>query len=574
MNKLLAIPFSFLFFTTAMPASALNPEPVSGQNAEYLPESNRVKITAKTPTITEMDWDYSFTYEELDHISFVSVERHTPGAEWPSNAMIGRVENPAVGSEITFYDDNVRADQKYEYRLIVDVDGAKSYAKYVSVYTGVTPGALADFTASVESHTATAVDLSITAPSVDEKNRPLTSPMKIVLETASIYNREELHTFEDVAPGQTVTWRHEGLEIGHNYSYYAYAMIGSAGKGLGTETGVYVGLDVPGAPTDFTGDPAPDGLRLKWKAPAKGYYGGACDPASLTYTVKRVYNDGTETVVATGLAATEYLDHPGLGEMCAAHYIVTAKNSAGEGYKDGVSPVYVFGAPAVLPFKESFAGEKLDHKGWTFACEETDEAKRPKDWYFTNYGRLYYLPTDDYLTIEAQDGDEGFASCGYDAYTPDGCALSLISPAISVDGLADIDLSFFFYELPLEATKCTVTASISRDGGEWEQIWISPLPEGVEPGWKEVRRNVALNGNAAQVRLKFDGTYNFGPVTNMNLDNILVEKGAAGIADVTASEDTTTEYYNLQGIRLNGIPADAGIYIRRTGRTAEKVVVK
>ena len=56
--------------------------------------------------------------------------------------------------------------------------------------------------------------------------------------------------------------------------------------------------------------------------------------------------------------------------------------------------------------------------------------------------------------------------------------------------------------------------------------------------------------------------------------NIMGTPDVSGVADVAVdANDAPAEYYNLQGVRVNGelVP---GIYIRRQGNTAVKVLVK
>ncbi len=47
----------------------------------------------------------------------------------------------------------------------------------------------------------------------------------------------------------------------------------------------------------------------------------------------------------------------------------------------------------------------------------------------------------------------------------------------------------------------------------------------------------------------------------------------SGVENVEATgADAPVEYYNLQGVRVNYSNAPAGVYIRRQGKTVDKVV--
>lgn len=48
----------------------------------------------------------------------------------------------------------------------------------------------------------------------------------------------------------------------------------------------------------------------------------------------------------------------------------------------------------------------------------------------------------------------------------------------------------------------------------------------------------------------------------------------SGIADVVADENAPVEWYSLQGVRVNGENLAPGIYIKRQGSKAVKVLVK
>lgn len=69
------------------------------------------------------------------------------------------------------------------------------------------------------------------------------------------------------------------------------------------------------------------------------------------------------------------------------------------------------------------------------------------------------------------------------------------------------------------------------------------------------------------------------PITQtgiFSLDNLLY-LGNAGVETVAvddANAGRPVEYYNLQGVRMNGVPSSTGIYIRRQGTSAMKIVIK
>ena len=131
MQKIFTFILTAAAMTVSLSAFALQPEPVSKQNAVYNSATNTVTITGVAPTQTEMDWD-SYIQEDLTHISYISIERHETGTVWPDNAEIARLTQIAPGDAISYTDAEVETDRRYEYRITVDVDGENSYSKYAS----------------------------------------------------------------------------------------------------------------------------------------------------------------------------------------------------------------------------------------------------------------------------------------------------------------------------------------------------------------------------------------------------------------------------------------------------------
>lgn len=58
-----------------------------------------------------------------------------------------------------------------------------------------------------------------------------------------------------------------------------------------------------------------------------------------------------------------------------------------------------------------------------------------------------------------------------------------------------------------------------------------------------------------------------------NFTAVALRHDPSGITDITADEDAPVEFFNLQGVRVNG-ELTPGLYIRRQGSSASKFVVK
>ena len=563
---------------TVVAADGYVAEQIRNQSATYNEVDNTVTITGKAPTQTEYDWDnWDEPQKDLPYISYILIERHVQNSAWPDNAEVGRVENPVLGEMFTFTDTTVERDVKYDYRLTCFVDGTQSqYAAYANVYTGIIPGELIEFTAAVPDYESNLINLTITTPEYSTSGSPLTGTLSIDIMLYAEYQESLIHTIENAEPGKTYTWQHTGLDMDRAYHYRGYARTGNAGKSLGAEADCYTGLDVPGQPLNLVVTTGEENATLTWQQPAKGVYGGDYNPAATTYTITRTYNDGTKETAASNVTGTEYVDAPGFDEACTVAYSVIAVNDAGTGRKEAVHSPVSFGRPATLPFTESFASEKMDHKGWTLATTQDDEYYTYDAWHFVPEGTMYYLPTDNTLYIAPNDDDGGMAACWFYGHSEDGQTESLISPAITVKDVKDIEFTFNYFEVCSEASADVVEASISRDNGEWEKLFTSVAPEEVNPDWKEVKLPVSLDGKSETIRVRLDAIHHYGPITNVYFDNIKVAAtDQSAIRDTLAdgTDDAPATYYNIQGIRIDN-PSTPGIYIVKKGNATSKVLVK
>ena len=565
-----------LCFTAATAlAQTYTAEPVDGMEAVYNEADNTVTVTGTAPTMTEFDWNIYEQYP-LPYISYVRVDRHEPNTDWPDEEY-ARVEGVVPGGDIVYVDSNVEPDKKYEYRLTVYVDETPGSPTWDTVYTGVMPDAVTNFTASTADHLTTTVDLSVTAPTLTDAGRPLTQPVTIEIQQEVDYSYVTLHIIDAAEPGQTYTWQHEGLEPGHSYYYRAVAKTGTQGVSLGVNASVYVGLDSPGTPENFTCTPQGANVLLTWEQPLKGYRNGSYDPENTTYTLTRVYFDDTEELVKAGIKGTTYTDNLGSAEEMAVRYKLVAVNAAGESMTAAECGPVNAGSPAALPFKESFAECVYAHKGWSTATTQDPDGYVYEAWELKHTGTMYHFPTDEDLSINPQDGDGGFAACLFYGYCEEGQTESLISPNMAVEGVKAVDLKFWLYEVEDDASGNILNVSVSYDGGEWQQVYTHEPPADGAPQWREITVPVTVKEGCGKLRLKFDAVRMGLMYTDVLIDNITVEKSTSsaieGVVTDGADAQAPAEYFTLSGVRVSK-PVAPGTYIVRRGDDVKKIMVK
>ncbi|MCL2098670.1 MAG: choice-of-anchor J domain-containing protein, partial [Bacteroidales bacterium] len=111
---------------------------------------------------------------------------------------------------------------------------------------------------------------------------------------------------------------------------YDYKVVGvnSVGEGLPSSVQVWIGPDVPAAPTGVTLVNNSMTATLNWTAPAAGLHGGHFTGAGVEYDVIRFFG-ATSTTVSTSQTGTTFSE--AITQAGAYYYRVVAKNAEGEG---------------------------------------------------------------------------------------------------------------------------------------------------------------------------------------------------------------------------------------------------
>lgn len=202
---------------------------------------------------------------------------------------------------------------------------------------------------------ADSVTVSFKAPEHSLNGNAITSLTKITIER----DGNVIYTFNNVQPGEALSYTDK--TVGDGKSTYTVTATNASGDGLAASATLFVGSDIPTAPTDVRLREAEGYTHLTWKAPTTGENDGYINPSELTYIVLRSDN----TIVAQGITATEYDDADITldGDQHLVQYAVYASTNAGQG-SYGLSNAITIGTPYELPFQEHFTGGGLDHGFW------------------------------------------------------------------------------------------------------------------------------------------------------------------------------------------------------------------
>lgn len=551
------------------------PDQPRNQEGIYDEAAGTVTITCELPKFS-YDSEY-YTYYDLEYISEVILERHTPNTPWPSEPL-ARIPDQTPGAEFSFVDTDVLPNSKYEYRIICVVDGVKGYSSFVSVYTGIIPDMLTHFSATTTGPEATDVVLTVTAPTVSVSGTPLTTLTAIDIERYQDFTYTTLHTIENVEPGETYTWVHENVNSGSSYYYRARARIGETGWGESIEAQTFVGHDIPGQPAALTVTPSGSTETLiSWETPAEGMRGGSFDPDKVIYKITRRLLDG-ETIEAgeTAPGETSFTDRHGYTEETWIEYIVTPYNEIGEGYKTAESEGIIVGDPAKMPFGESFSFGSFDHKGWTRISTQNDPYYSYVAWRSMANSSAYHWGSDEYIKISPQDEDLGFGTCLFYSYSPDGQTESLVSPRIDVSGIENLEFSFYYHDFDAASSGNIVAVSWSANEGEWEEIFRSEPEDDTIPGWNEIKMEFPIGNNNDTIRLRIDAIRGGIPIVDVFVDNIqLKDAGGSSVETIGAADinsNAAAEYFTIDGRKVQ--TPESGLYIVRKNGKSHKVLVK
>lgn len=385
-----------------------------------------------------------------------------------------------------------------------------------------------------------------TAPTLSFGGETLSAPL---LAQVSV-NGTVVATLGDIQPGAVVRTSDIDFSAGDNAVRVVMAIPGVRGESA--EKAVYAGVDTPSPVTDLVLEVSDSGVALlSWKAPAEGVHGGALDPASLVYTVRRVQDN---KIVAENLAATEFTESNIPATIRSVSYAVTAKNAAGSSAEVESNKCLASGALSV-PFSEGFDTQD-NFDLWTLL--NTNPAST---WaYNKNDKRAYYRYASDKTAADNW----------------------LISPAIRMEGGKAYKISYAW---------CTA----SKTYPESFAVHCGVAPTAEAMGAPLAEHLKVVNGNNKQsastvFRPEATGTYCVGihaisdPWMNMlYIDDISVEeidsRVPAPVADLTieagaegalqATVSFTTPETDTHGASLKSL-TEARLYRRGT---AEPIAV-
>lgn len=181
-------------------------------------------------------------------------------------------------------------------------------------------------------------------PEVDYNHRPLTGPTDYTLYADSVFV-----TTGSAQPGEAVTL--SDVQAGSDgRKTFSVVCANSKGDGLSRDTALWVGYDIPAAPSGVT--LTVDGAQratLSWTAPAAGLNGGYVDTTALSYNI----TDAAGNTLTTGITGSTYSMQLNITAREAVQYGIVAVNHGHESAPALSNTVYV-GDSTTLPYTQNF----------------------------------------------------------------------------------------------------------------------------------------------------------------------------------------------------------------------------
>lgn len=346
------------------------------------------------------------------------------------------------------------------------------------------------------------------------------------------------------------------IATAQNYNNISVTCTVSGRTGKAESTLIYTGLVRPYIVNNFAAELSEDNLTvtLSWTPPTEGEEEGAIGDS---FYYELYYYDSAWTYLGeVGWDITEYSLSVAPGtQMYYTTIGVMAHNAAGISYHI-VGTGFSIGEPVELPWTNDLDNE---------ITEDNTIIMRPSD----DYNGTYWIPGDPAALLSPIFAVPGnLAMMGYTVDGQTDLKAQLALPKFTTTGLTDAAITFNYWG-GIAAAKMRL---LGQAYGMPEPVLIAELPFD-SAGWTSATFTLPDElQDKGWVILLVDADIADDQTFAIFSGYTLSAPSGLGTVEI-APADAPVEYYNLQGMRINGTPAP-GIYIRRTGTTTEKIVIR
>ena len=488
---------------------------------------------------------------EGGRLYILSYKAYTTGAKYPEDfaentnsltALIGQGRDYTTFTALTKEPKLKAVDHLFEYREYIrnatagnyriafnDRSPMGSFPTYlddIRLIKGpllAAPDSVTTYTAEPGENGTAKATLRFTAPTTNLDGTALTALTKIYV----LRDGRTAHTFDAPQPGEELTYV-DDRRLDDGYHTYEIVPVSTEGEGLRTQRTVFVGVDVPAAPTGTKITDLGEKIRLSWTAPTQGANGHYIDPAKLVYNIYVDNGRAGYELVARNVSGTSYdIDNTFSGEQQQTDFRVSAVTSAGES-RSVAMPEVVIGTAYDLPFSESFAAGKPELFWWRV---ESD-----------SWNNFYYAKSEpgELGARPGADGDYAYA-CFYPV--DDDETAELNTGKIRLQGAAKPMLKF------------AVAFGSSYDGkldvvvqapGQTEKVVYTAEPTKMVNSFSNVKVDLTDFNASPYVFVKFRATASVG--CEVDIDNVSISDGdfdidlnakASAVSQMVGGERTT-----------------------------------
>ncbi len=457
-----------------------------------------------------------------DHFHFVKVDTATDEAIGVDGVSI---KNSADAEPSRYTNDNQVSGIYFEHGRV----------------EGSSPNAVTELVSVRRAGTANTVDLSWTLPTTAYDGSP------VDIKSVKVYRFGTSGPVATLAPDATVA-EVEGVN-GNNV--FMVVAEGADHAGFPAWTEVFAGADRLKAVGNLEAVLEGNSVTLTWDAPTETVNGGYADYNNITYIVKRLAGSTSE-VIADDLTDTSLVAE--LPKVGTYTFEVTAVTGGVEGEAAVSNEVTLVGGAASLPYSTGFEDEQ-DGTQWIAA---NHEGAGSYGWSIT-LGYAY----------QRYDGKFATAKTGGSDNVADDW---LISPAIHFTPGAHT-LEMMVKTSSYDSQDFAVWLGTDASDTSSFIVPVASEQEFMAKDWTSYKKKFFVeNEGDYHLGLRYTTPRTF---SNLSIDNLSVAADKSGVTAVSAereAESSAAEYFNMQGIRVE--PVSPGLYIRKCGDRAEKVIVR
>ncbi len=390
---------------------------------------------------------------------------------------------------------------------IADVGGKQFGTFVICNYPAnpLAPAAVSNLTATAGAGGALNANVSWTNPSLNFEGNTLTELTSIDLYLDGAETPAYTNTSPTIGGSEntTITVTEAG--------FHAFKVLGtnSAGNGVPSTVTIWVGEDVPAAPTNVQLTNTDMQISLTWNAPTVGLHGEYFSGTGVTYTVVRYPGEVVVSENQTGLTFSETLT-----EANAYFYEIIASNVSGQGGA-ATSETILLGDVIIYDFEAGLpeGGELIDGEcGWLFGNNGSSD-----NFIIPAHGNYAYVNDDEC------DGDMS------DVW--------MILPPVD---FTEIYAPWLKFQNVRRSDIFTIKASVN--GTSWDDVEV--LSSDNISAWQEETIDLAAYANEPTVFIAFhyndDGSWGWGwAVDDVMMPGSVITITCPKPTDLTVTDITT-----------------------------------